>query len=211
MSCLLFLYFEISPRKRAVTEQTATALFVITVTIQFLEMREMRLRYQFVVREVDGTPVAVAVGRDNEKFNGMIKLNTTGGVIFKMLSEGNPTQQELLHQPAIEIINSWLERLKRYNLDIHICGDRNSYSKTDHACYFFSCFSDNSEDMDKILSCDLRNGNNRKRKLRSKRLRMIQSRLEKSCLITLTQFYIFLKERYLVGTNICFFCKQFGI
>ena len=65
MSCLLFLYFEISPRNRAVTEQTATALFVITVTIQFLEMREMRLRYQFVVREVDGTPVAVAVGRDN--------------------------------------------------------------------------------------------------------------------------------------------------
>ncbi len=60
----------------------------------------MRLRYQFVVREVDGTPVAVAVGRDNEKFNGMIKLNTTGGVIFKMLSEGNPTQQELLHQLA---------------------------------------------------------------------------------------------------------------
>ena len=34
-------------------------------------------------------------------------------------------------QKAIEVINSWLERLKRYNLDIHICGDRNSYSKTD--------------------------------------------------------------------------------
>lgn len=35
-------------------------------------------------------------------------------------------------QKAIETIHSWLERLKRYNLDIHICGDRNSYSKTDH-------------------------------------------------------------------------------
>ena len=34
-------------------------------------------------------------------------------------------------QKAIETISSWLERLKRYNLDIHICGDRNSYSKTD--------------------------------------------------------------------------------
>lgn len=34
-------------------------------------------------------------------------------------------------QKAIEAINGWLERLKRYNLDIHICGDRNSYSKTD--------------------------------------------------------------------------------
>ena len=34
-------------------------------------------------------------------------------------------------QKAIETINEWLEKLKRYNLDIHICGDRNSYSKTD--------------------------------------------------------------------------------
>ena len=39
-------------------------------------------------------------------------------------------------QKAIETINSWLERLKRYNLDIHICGDRNSYSKTDHDATF---------------------------------------------------------------------------
>ena len=31
----------------------------------------------------------------------------------------------------METINGWLKRLKRYNLDIHICGDRNSYSKTD--------------------------------------------------------------------------------
>lgn len=34
-------------------------------------------------------------------------------------------------QKAIETIDSWLERMKRYNLDIHICGDRNSYCKTD--------------------------------------------------------------------------------
>lgn len=39
-------------------------------------------------------------------------------------------------QKAIETINSWLERLKRYNLDIHICGGRNSYSKTDHDATF---------------------------------------------------------------------------
>ena len=39
-------------------------------------------------------------------------------------------------QKGIETINSWLERLKRYNLDIHICGDRNSYSKTDHDATF---------------------------------------------------------------------------
>lgn len=56
----------------------------------------MRLRYQFVVRNVSGKPVAVAVGQDNEKFNGMVKLNTSGEVIFKMLSEGNITLDEIV-------------------------------------------------------------------------------------------------------------------
>ena len=40
-------------------------------------------------------------------------------------------------QKAIEGIEGWLNKLKRYNLDIHICGERNSYSKTDptrHLC-----------------------------------------------------------------------------
>ena len=39
-------------------------------------------------------------------------------------------------QKAIETINGWLERLKRYNLDIYICGERNSYSKTDRDATF---------------------------------------------------------------------------
>lgn len=39
-------------------------------------------------------------------------------------------------QRAIETITKWLDRLKKYNLDIHICGDRNSYSKTDHDATF---------------------------------------------------------------------------
>ncbi len=39
-------------------------------------------------------------------------------------------------QKAIETVNDWLKRLKKYNQDIHICGDRNSYSKTDHDATF---------------------------------------------------------------------------
>lgn len=38
----------------------------------------MKLKYKFVVRNVSGKPVAVAVGQDNERFNGMIKLNPSG-------------------------------------------------------------------------------------------------------------------------------------
>ena len=56
----------------------------------------MKLRYKFVVQNVSGKPIAVAVGQDNEKFNGMIKLNASGEVIFKMLSEADYTQEQLL-------------------------------------------------------------------------------------------------------------------
>ncbi len=47
----------------------------------------MRLRYRFVIRNIDGRIVAAAVGKDNAKFKGMIKLNDTGRFIFEMLSE----------------------------------------------------------------------------------------------------------------------------
>lgn len=46
----------------------------------------MKLRYNFVVRNIDGRPVAVAVGKDNAEFNGMIRLNDTGKFIFDLLS-----------------------------------------------------------------------------------------------------------------------------
>ena len=39
-------------------------------------------------------------------------------------------------QKAIDTVNGWLEKMKRYTQDIHICGDRNSYSKTDHDATF---------------------------------------------------------------------------
>ena len=39
-------------------------------------------------------------------------------------------------QRAIEAVEKWLEKLKRYTQDIHICGNRNSYCKTDHDATF---------------------------------------------------------------------------
>ena len=39
-------------------------------------------------------------------------------------------------QKATEAVEEWIERYSRYNRDIHICGDRNSYSKTDHDATF---------------------------------------------------------------------------
>ena len=39
-------------------------------------------------------------------------------------------------QRAIERIDEWLEKFKRYTRDIHICGERNSYCKTDQDATF---------------------------------------------------------------------------
>ena len=39
-------------------------------------------------------------------------------------------------QKAIETVNSWLEKWKKYTQDLHICGERNSYCKTDHDATF---------------------------------------------------------------------------
>ena len=39
-------------------------------------------------------------------------------------------------QKSIETVNGWLEKWKRYTQDLHICGDRNSYCKTDHDATF---------------------------------------------------------------------------
>ncbi len=60
----------------------------------------MKLRYKFIVQKVSGKPVAVAVGQDNEKFNGMIKLNDSGEVIFRLLMDGDFTQEEILSRFA---------------------------------------------------------------------------------------------------------------
>ena len=39
-------------------------------------------------------------------------------------------------QRALEQVDEWLWKLKQYTNDLHICGDRNSYSKTDHDATF---------------------------------------------------------------------------
>lgn len=60
----------------------------------------MKLKYKFVVSKLGGKPVAVAVGQDNERFNGMINLNAGGEVIFSLLNQGEITQEELLSRFA---------------------------------------------------------------------------------------------------------------
>ena len=39
-------------------------------------------------------------------------------------------------QRAVEQVEAWLDKLKQYTNDLYICGDRNSYCKTDHDATF---------------------------------------------------------------------------
>lgn len=55
----------------------------------------MRLKYQFVVRKVGAKIIAVAVGKDNERFNGMVKLNTSGEFIFNILNKSNASESQI--------------------------------------------------------------------------------------------------------------------
>lgn len=71
----------------------------------------MKLRYKFVVQNVSGKPVAVAVGQDNGKFNGMIRLNDSGEQVFKLLSNEDLTEEELLSRLAAQY-NTTVEAIK---------------------------------------------------------------------------------------------------
>ena len=55
----------------------------------------MKLKHRFIIRSVAGQSVALSVGEEKERFYGMIKLNSVGEFIFKLL-EKDTTSDEIL-------------------------------------------------------------------------------------------------------------------
>lgn len=53
----------------------------------------MKIRDGFVLREVAGNHVVVAVGNGVKTFNGMIQLNETGALLWKELEKGAEKEQ----------------------------------------------------------------------------------------------------------------------
>ncbi len=53
----------------------------------------MKIREGFVVREIAGESVVIALGKASQIFNGMIKLNETGRVIWDGLVAGKDRDQ----------------------------------------------------------------------------------------------------------------------
>ena len=53
----------------------------------------MKIKDGFVVRELAGQSIVVALGEASKTFNGMIKLNDTGRLIWDMLAEGKAKEE----------------------------------------------------------------------------------------------------------------------
>ena len=58
----------------------------------------MRIKEGFVLEEVGGAYLAVAVGALAGDFNGMVRLNGTGAFLWKLLSEGERTRKQLVEE-----------------------------------------------------------------------------------------------------------------
>ena len=58
----------------------------------------MKIKEGFVLEEVGGSYLAVAVGALAGSFNGMVRLNGTGAFLWKLLDEKNLTREELVSE-----------------------------------------------------------------------------------------------------------------
>lgn len=85
----------------------------------------MRLKYKFIVRNVAGQTVALAVGEDNKHFNGMIKLNSVGEYIFKLLENDTSYENiissltekyDVSEEEAKISVSSYLDTLRKNDL-----------------------------------------------------------------------------------------------
>ena len=65
----------------------------------------MKIKSGFVLEEVGGSYLAVAVGDRANSFNGMVRLNSTGAFIWKLINEKSLTRDEI----ADEIVKAFAD------------------------------------------------------------------------------------------------------
>ena len=58
----------------------------------------MKIKDGFVLEEIGGEYLAVAVGSRAGDFNGMVRLNGTGAFLWNLLNEKNLTRDELVDE-----------------------------------------------------------------------------------------------------------------
>lgn len=55
----------------------------------------MKIKRGFVLQRVGGAYLAVATGSLAESYKSMVRVNGTGAFLFRLMSEGDPTEEEL--------------------------------------------------------------------------------------------------------------------
>ena len=85
----------------------------------------MKIKDGFVLSEIAGTHVAVAVGKRVKEFNGLIKLNEPCAYLWKFLEKG-ATEEELVaalikeyevnEERAKQDVKAFVDKLKEKNL-----------------------------------------------------------------------------------------------
>lgn len=58
----------------------------------------MKIKNGFVLEEVGGSYLAVAVGDSAESFNGMVRLNGTGAFFWNLMKERDITRDEIVDE-----------------------------------------------------------------------------------------------------------------
>jgi hypothetical protein len=86
----------------------------------------MKIKEGFILREVAGNYIVVAVGEAVKNFNGVINLNESGAFLWKILSQGVENESQLVDallgeydvekEIAERDVNSFIARLKEAGL-----------------------------------------------------------------------------------------------
>lgn len=85
----------------------------------------MKIKKNFILREIAGTYLVVAVGEAVKNFNAVINLNETGALLWKALEKGAEEEQlvsliiseyEVEKEVAREDVSAFIQRLKEANL-----------------------------------------------------------------------------------------------
>ena len=73
----------------------------------------MRLKDGFVLREIAGQRIVIALGEASQKFHGMINLNETSGFIWKCIENGM-SEEEITEK----IVEEYEVNYEKANCDI---------------------------------------------------------------------------------------------
>lgn len=79
----------------------------------------MKLKEGFVLRQVAGSWVVVAVGRASVNFDGMLSLNDSGALLWKALSEGRDLvtvlteEYEVSQEQAAQDVDEFLQTIRQ--------------------------------------------------------------------------------------------------